>query len=518
MICARACTTEGSYLPQSVRSVFLLLQLTIFLSDINDNEPQFSEEVYSVSLLEAAAPGTTVLQLTATDIDEIRTAEQQVDEEAEDFADVVYLVDNGRVFYSILAGNEEGLFEIDLEGGTIFVSPGATFDVDEQDGYNLTVVAMDAPGLNTTAEVIVNILDSNDNSPMILAPGGLNLTLSEDTSPGLVILDSINATDDDHSLNAEIEFLILSGDETNSFTIDPMTGRVSLTAPLDREGGSGGVVTLVIAARDQGIPPLQDTINIVIVIVDVNDFAPQFQEEVYEASVREGVRSGFGVTQVIAEDGDEGPGGVVSYYIIEGGDGYFYIDSVTGKIFTNTTFDREERAEYQLVVEAVDNPLNDSFQLSSSVNVTIAIEDTNDNEPLFNTSQYEIHILDNRTRGYDVITVVATDSDEGVNAEITYGFVDPLPSNHQRFRIGETSGLVEVHQRPRFDIQPLYNYTVRALNGGSFSLHSDVLLLIYIHDVDETPPTFEQDAYNVTLLETVRIGTVVLQVCMIHLS
>ena len=489
----------------------LLAQLTILLSDVNDNAPQFSQELYSVSLLEAATPGSLVLQVTATDIDEVLT-EQLVDEEIEDFAELVYLVDNGRVFYSIVGGNDGGLFEIEREGGRIFLSPGATFDIDEGDRYNLTVVATDAPGLNTTAEIHVNILDSNDNPPKILAPGGLNLTLSEDTPPGLVILDSINATDDDHGLNGEIEFLILSGDETNSFSIDALTGRISLTAPLDREGGTGGVVNLVIAARDQGVPPLQDTINVIIEIEDVNDFSPQFVEDVYKASVREGVRSGFGVIRVTAEDGDAGSGGVVSYHIVGGGGGNFDIDSVTGEIFTNATFDREERSEYQLVVGAVDTPLNHTFQLSSSVNVTIAIEDTNDNEPVFNRSEYTVHILDNRTRGYDVITLTASDSDEGVNAEITYEFVDPLPDNSQRFRIGETTGLVEVHLRPRYDLQQRYNFTVRALDGGSPSRHTDVLLMIFIHDVDETPPTFEQEAYNVTLDETTSIGTVVLQV------
>ena len=488
-------------------------QLTILLADINDNTPQFSQSLYSVSLLEAASPGSPITQLTATDADQVLT-QQLVDEDAEDFEDLVYLVDNGRIFYSIVEGNEEGLFDIDPEGGTIFVSSGASFDVDTQDWYNLTVVAMDAPGLNTTAEVQVNILDSNDNSPQILAPRGLlNLTLSEDTPPGLVILDSINATDDDHGLNAEIQFLILSGDETNSFSIDSLTGRVLLSAPLDREGGTGAVVTLVVAARDQGLPPLEDTITIVIAIEDVNDFAPFFEEESYEASVREGARTGFGVTQVVAMDADEGLGGTVTYDIIEGGDGNFYIDPQTGVIFTNATFDREERGVYHLVVEAVDNPLNQTFQLSSTVIVAIAIDDLNDNEPIFNSSYYEIHILDNLTRNSDVITLLATDEDEGVNSEITYEFTDPLPDNWQRFRIGATTGLVEVFQRPRFDIQTVYNYTVRALDGGSPALHSDTLLSIVIHDVDENPPRFDEDSYNATLFETTRVGVIVLVVC-----
>ena len=118
----------------------------------------------------------------------------------------------------------------------------------------------------------------------------------------------------------------------------------------------------------------------------------------------------------MALDRDEGPGGVVSYSITKGSDGNFVIDPETGEIFTNATFDREERSWYQLTIEAVDNPLNESFQLSTSVNVTITIEDRNDNVPIFNqssmifTSWITLH-------GTDVIQISAYDSDDGVNAE-----------------------------------------------------------------------------------------------------
>jgi len=112
-----------------------------------------------------------------------------------------------------------------------------------------------------------------------------------------------------------------------------------------------------------------------------------------------------------------------------------------------------------------------------------------------------------------VILISATDSDEGVNAEITYQFIEPFPENSNRFRIQEHTGQVRVNFRPRFDIQPVYTYTIQALDGGTPVSQSDpVTLTIYIHDVDETPPTFEQDSYNATLNETVAVGTVVLQV------
>ena len=450
--------------------------------------------------------------MTAEDIDEVDTV-QLISEDGESFEDVQYLIDHGRVNYTITGGNEQQVFEIDAEGGTIFLSPGASVSVDEQELYNITVTATDGPGLNSSVVVLVEILDSNDHPPQILAPQGLNLSLSEDTPLGLVILDSINATDEDRGLNSEIEFVIISGDDTNSFSIDADTGQVTLSALLDREGGTGEIVNLTIAARDRGIPPLQDTINIVIFIDDVNDFPPSFTQGHFTGSVREGVRSGFTVLQVVATDGDEGPSGTITYSILEGADGKFTIDPQTGEIFTNGTLDREERDVYQLTVRAVDNPLNLSLQLSSVVNVTIAIDDVNDNIPVFNQSSYEIHILDSLTRGTNVILISATDSDEGVNAEITYQFIEPFPENSDRFRIQEHTGQVKVNYRPRFDIQSVYNYTIQALDGGTPVSQSDpVTLTIYIHDVDETPPTFEQAFYNATLNETVAVGTVVLQV------
>ena len=424
-------------------------------------------------------------------------------------------MDNGLFSYSIVGGNEEGFFQINIEDGTISISSAAAFDVDVQDTYNITVAATDAPGLNTTAEVLVQVFDSNDNQPQILSPRGVNLSLSEDTPPGLVILDSINATDEDHGLNAVLEFLIVSGDATNSFSIDPLSGKLVLSAPLDRESGTGELVNLTIAARDHGIPFLQDTINVVIFIEDVNDFAPVFTQGSYEEHVGEGVPIGYTVLRIRANDGDEGPGGVVTYSLVEGAEEKFVCDPQTGVITTNGSIDREEKEVYRLVVLAVDNPLNTSLQLSTLVNVTIVIDDFNDNAPEFNRSFYEIDILDDLRRGAEVIQVIASDRDTGSNAEITYQFVSPLPDNADRFVIDSDTGLVEVYGRPRIDIQTEYRYVIRALDGGSPVRQTDVDLTIFIHDVNENAPTFDQDSYNTTISEKTDIGTFVLQVCKI---
>lgn len=238
------------------------VQINVFLADINDNAPKFSDSVYTIPLFEGTPSGEAFFTVMATDPD-VSLREQVVINIAEDLQDIVerYTITNGRVQYNITSGNGLGHFEINVETGTLSLAQGVVLDIDSLDFYNLTVMATDGGGLSDIATVIINVLDSNDNPPQIFSPLEVNLTIPEDTLPGYVIVDSINATDLDRGLNAEIRFLILSGDVTNSFTIDERTGQIVISSPLDRE--MGVVIDLTVAARDQGLPQfLQNTIQV----------------------------------------------------------------------------------------------------------------------------------------------------------------------------------------------------------------------------------------------------------------
>ena len=238
------------------------VQIHVFLADINDNAPSFTDRVYTLPLFEGTPGGADIFTVTATDPD-VSLREQIVINIAENLQDIVerYTITNGRVLYNITSGNSLGHFELNAETGTLSLAQGVELDIDSLDFYNLTVMATDGGGLNDIATVIINVLDSNDNTPQILSPLGVNLTIPEDTLPGYVVIDSINATDLDRGVNAEIRFLILSGDITNSFTIDEITGRIIISAPLDRE--MGVVIDLTVAARDQGLPQfLQNTLQV----------------------------------------------------------------------------------------------------------------------------------------------------------------------------------------------------------------------------------------------------------------
>ncbi len=226
--------------------------ITVIIQDINDNRPAFPSPINRVPLVENTPAGTQFTTIFAVDLDQV-LSEIQVVDISPDIQDVVeiFVITNGRILYTITTGNDFGHFSIDRETGGLSVSEGVVLNIDAIDLYNLTVMATDGGGLNDTTTVIIEIVDTNDNPPQILGPLGVSVTISEDTQVGYIIVDHFNATDSDRGVNAEIKFSISSGDVTDSFFIDELSGRITVSAPLDRE--RGGVVTLTVVARDSGI-------------------------------------------------------------------------------------------------------------------------------------------------------------------------------------------------------------------------------------------------------------------------
>ena len=494
----------------TTRTVLVSVQIL----DINDNSPQFSRDSFYVHIPELQAAGVPILNASAVDPDQVLFETETV--VIDPVNNVVetrgrYTVVNGLIAYSIIGGNDLGHFRLDSMTGLLFVVGGARLDVDEVSLYNLTIAAVDGGGRNNTAEVYITILDSNDNAPVILSPIGVDVSVSEEASPGYLILTSINSTDADSGANAEVRYSIVGGDSTGSFSIDEATGRIEVSGPLDREVVA--VYNLAVAARDQGSPSLQDTINVVVRLLDVNDYAPRFPQASYTANVVENTRADVTVTRVVADDLDEGTNGTVTYSIVDGGFGYFYIDPSSGDVLTNRSLDREERSSYILIIQASDNPQNLTFQLTSQVNVTVLVDDINDNQPIFVRANYSMEILDNVTTFQPILRVEATDADSGVNRQVIYSIEEGDPAYPGAFRIDPSSGLVFRSGRLSYQNQSRFSYFIGARDNGQQSQFAvPVPLVIILHDVNENPPMFNPPSYNNTIGEDTRVGTVVVTV------
>ncbi|KAL8195126.1 UNVERIFIED_CONTAM: hypothetical protein K2H54_046884 [Gekko kuhli] len=129
------------------------MELWIKVSDLNDNRPQFTQPVFRAAVPEGAPPGTTVVQVSATDAD-----------------DAVNTY-NGVVSYSILSQAppepHPQMFTINRDTGTISVASSG-LDREKVPVYTLTLQAadMEGEGLTTTARAVITVGDVKDNPPI----------------------------------------------------------------------------------------------------------------------------------------------------------------------------------------------------------------------------------------------------------------------------------------------------------------------------------------------------------------
>eukprot|EP00064_Thunnus_orientalis_P009418 superscaffoldBa00001196_g9442 len=171
------------------------------------------------------------------------------------------------------------------------------------------------------------------------------------------------------------------------YNIDPISGNMFVTQPLDREERAS--FHLRAHAVDMNGNQVENPIDLYIYVIDMNDNRPEFQNQVYNGSVAEGSKPGSSVMQVTASDSDDSTtaNGMVRYRILSQTPhspipNMFTINSETGDIVTVAAgLDREKVSEYTIIVQATDMEGNLNFGLSNTATALISITDINDNPP-----------------------------------------------------------------------------------------------------------------------------------------
>ncbi|XP_064085068.1 protocadherin-like wing polarity protein stan isoform X1 [Macrobrachium nipponense] len=440
--------------PQSA-SATVILQV----QDQNDNNPIFHPKLYEVAVSESDYPGTPVVTVTATDKDE-----------------------NPRLHYTITSGNERGRFSITAQNGRGLVSLAQPLDYKQERKYVLTITATDAGGLYDTATVYVNVSDANTFPPQF-ENTPYSATVFEDAPEGSTVI-MVAASDGDTGENARITYS-LSGESVPEFVIHPSTGAITTTMPLDREMKGGFLLT--VTARDNGTPPLSDTTDVEITVVDVNDNAPVFSETLYRSSVPEDASVGTSIAQMIANDADAGLNGRVRFSFEGGndGNGAFTLDPTSGIVRTARVLDRETVAQYGLVALAIDRG---SPERSSSVTVLVDVEDINDNPPMFDTDKIQLYIAENSPKGSTVGEIRAKDPDAGRNAEIQYSIIGGTDAESFTMVAHPNEGRAELVTRVDLDYESpkkKYKLNVRATSSP---LRSDIPVVVHVVDINDNAP------------------------------
>ncbi|KAK8778265.1 hypothetical protein V5799_020393 [Amblyomma americanum] len=509
---------DGGVVPQKAFTT-----VTVSVQDVNNKPPVFAKDSYVHWVTESLPVGREVLNVTAVDPDVGAKVRYDIEEP------IIARDKTGSLVTSTITYNYKNAFRINGVTGQITVN--SPLDYNAASVITFNVAAVDQNGAlqpqKTTVEVTIYIQAHSESNPIFAPPWTpanpkIEITVPEESTVGSTIF-TVSARDPLTHAAVTNFAKIPESDQGSFFSVSPISGAVTLNQRLDYEELPEKVLAFdVKAIIGQDKNNQKSSIATVIINVqDINDNSPVFSQNSYVTMVSEATQYPHTILLITATDKDTQQGyGVVRYYVSGEGSDVFSINETTGAlgIQEGAILDREKQPLYNLQVTAVDNPGAPSNQRRTSVLVVIKIQDENDNAPEFTQSGYTAVVPENVPTGFSILTVRANDKDAGSNSEISYSFVDePEMGAITLFAINDKTGVITV-------IQPLsgrgrsepYFLTVRATDGGSPSLHTDVKILIIIGDVssnDGIPrfirPRMGEVAY---VHENVTIGASVFQV------
>ncbi|XP_053372298.1 protocadherin beta-15-like isoform X42 [Clarias gariepinus] len=402
--------------------------IQILVQDVNDNAPIFPQSLYRAQLFENAPPGTSVIKILAIDEDEGV---------------------NGQLTYYMnhLAESTKNLFQVDEKNGELSVT--GNLDHEIAPSYEIEIQAEDGGGQTGHCKVVIEILDVNDNAPVITMKSLMN-PIPEDIAVGSEV-GILNVKDQDSGENSKLSCSI----PTNlPFRLQPSIKNyftLITTGSLDREQVPEYNVT--ITASDGGTPSLFSTTSLNIKVADINDNIPVFEQQSYNAYVPENNKPGTSISSVTARDPDWRQNGTVLYSLVPSDinavpvTSFLSINSDTGVIHAVRSFDYEKFRNFTVQVVARDNG---SPPLSSSVTVSVFISDENDNSPqiLYPAPEGKSLMTEMVPKvalsGSLVSKVIAVDADSGQNAWLSYQIVKSTDPG--LFTIGLHSGEIRAQR------------------------------------------------------------------------
>ncbi|XP_078800590.1 protocadherin-23-like isoform X2 [Oryzias latipes] len=464
-------------------------RVSITLLDINDNAPQFEHSSYKTSVWEGQVLNTYIMQVFASDAD----------------SGV-----NGQIEYSILSGNNNGAFILDSLGGIL--ATNVALDREITSSYKLVLQASDkgTPPLSSTATVRVQVVDVNDNSPVIPA---MDPAVIAENLPAGSIVTQVAANDVD--LNSAITYSFSENSSSSApFTIDRYTGLITLTQALDHEAQKE--YTLKVWASDS----IHHTSGEVKVqVLDVNDNAPVFTQVSYKVEMSELASAETLVLTVSATDRDSGLNGKITYRLLSSPLQGFYIQPDTGSVFTSKPLKAITNTNpIHLLVEARDG--GDPVR-STVASIDVLILDSNDHEPLFPQDVYTLTLPEDTSTDTTLLTLSAEDKDWSQdNTHLDYAITGG--NEETRFCLEVNMAAVENQMKNVGRLvlcNPLdrettesYELTVSVSDRGIPPLNSSAVVRVTVTDCNDNAPIFSSTEYHAQVSENSQIGTSLLQV------
>ncbi|XP_040829795.1 protocadherin gamma-A10-like [Ochotona curzoniae] len=307
---------------------------------------------------------------------------------------------------------------------------------------------------------------------------------------------------------AERGVRIVSRGRAQLFALNARSGSLVTAGRVDREElcAQSARCLLNINILDEDRVKL---FGIEIEVIDINDNAPKFQAETLEVKINENVAPGMRFPLLEAVDPDVGVNSLQSYQLSSNQHFSLAVQSRANgakypELVLERALDREEEAIHHLVLTASDG--GDPVR-SGTVLISVTVFDTNDNAPVFTVPEYRVSVPENLPVGTQLLTVTATDKDEGANGEVTYSFRRLSDTQLLKFQLNRHTGEIKISENLDYEEAGFYELEIQAEDGGAYLATAKVL--ITLEDVNDNSPEVTVTSLFSPVAEDSPPGTVI---------
>ncbi len=401
-------------------------------------------------------------------------------------------------------GNRKRYCDINLNTGELIVAE--RIDREEICGKKASCVIKNEFVLENPLELhyfMLNVEDINDNSPQF-KESVIKFEIQESADKGSSYLLE-EAYDADIGRNSVQSYTLQNNEH---FLLNVLTrengrkyGELVLNKELDREQQKD--LTLILTAVDGGTPPRSGTVVIHVTVLDANDNAPVFSQDIYKVSLPENSPLDTVVVTVSATDADEGQNGEVTYafgHLPQKVQQLFFIDIVSGEIKLTGLIDHEIESTFELQIQA-----KDGQGLATYSTLFIYVIDVNDNAPIVIVKSLNSPVPENAFPGTEVGIINVQDRDSENNGQVRCSIQQNVPFKLVP-SIKNYYSLVTTGELDR-ELLSDYNITITATDEGSPSLSSTKNIHLTVADVNDNPPVFQEQSYRAHLQENNKPGS-----------